>query len=337
MPRRYKPLHEQIVVITGGTSGIGLATAREAARRGARVVVAARNEAVLKTVCDDIRARGGQAAYAVADVGREEDVRHIAEVAQEAFGGFGTWVNNAGVAVFAHLVDLPHEDHQRLMQTNYWGMVYGSRAAVEYLREQPNGGTLINIASINADMPVPILGAYSATKAAIKAYSDVLRMELLEKGEPVAVSLIKPSGIATPISDHGRSHLATRGRIMPPLYDPHVVAEAILTAAQQPVRDVTVGAVGRFLSLVAKVFPPVSDRVVGWILEQALKSGKPRLPTDTLYSPGLDGHVYLDGRKRGLSFSLYTYARLHPLRAIGGLAAVGGLVLLLFGRASARR
>lgn len=216
---RFKRLDEQTLVITGATSGIGLATARRAMKRGARLVLAARNEEVLKQICEEAKSHGGQAVHVVADVGEERDVQQIVEVAVREFGGFDTWINNAGVVVFSELKDMPTEDHARLFQTNYWGVVHGSHAAVNHFREREGGGTLINIASINAEMPVPILGAYSASKAAVKAFSDVLRMELEQEGAPVKVSVIKPSGIATPISEHGRSHMGERGKVMPPVYD----------------------------------------------------------------------------------------------------------------------
>lgn len=319
MKHRFKPIHEQVIVITGATSGIGLATAKRAARGGARLVLAARNEEVLNEVCDEIRSEGGKAVPVTADVGEESQVQQIVEAAKQAYGGFDTWINNAGVVVFAELQKLPTKDHERLVQTNYWGTVFGSLAAVEHMRHRPDGGTLINIASINADMPVPILGAYSATKAAVKAYSEVLRMELMNQKAPVRVAVIKPSGIATPISDHGRSHMKDRGKVMPPLYDVEVVARAILRAAQQPVRNVTVGGTGRITSLLWKAFPHVGDRFVAWFLPRAQQSGKPKLPTDNLHTAGTDGRVYLDKNKKGLRFSPYTAARLHPGVA-GGIA-----------------
>jgi len=324
---RYKPLADQVIVITGASSGIGLATARRAARGGANVVLASRNEAALRTICDDIdRAGRGRAVYAVADVGVEEQVKTIAAVAMREFGGFDTWVNNAGVVVFSELAELPTGDHERLFQTNYWGVVFGSLVAVKHMRGRPDGGTLINVASINADMPVPILGAYSATKAAVKAYSDVLRMELLEQGAPIKVTVIKPSGIATPIGDHGRSHLGERGQVMPPLYDPEVVAHTILAAAQKPVRNIVVGSVGVVTNMARKLAPRLGDRAIGWLLPRAQSSGKPPLTNDNLYSAGEDGEVYRGGHRHGMRTSLYTRARLHPVGALalgGGIAALG--------------
>lgn len=320
---RYKKLHEQVVVITGASSGIGLATARHAARAGARLVLTARNEDVLKLVCEQIREQGGEAIYVVTDIADRDGVERVVKAAEQEFGGFDTWVNNAGVVIFAQLNELPDDEHRRLFETNYWGMVYGSLAAVEHFRHRPDGGTLINVASINAEMPVPILGAYSASKAAVKAFSDVLRMELIHQKIPVKVSIIMPSGISTPISDHGRSHLGNRGKVMPPLYDAEVVADAIMVAARRPVRNITVGETGLMSVFAWKLLPQLMDRVVSWMLPKVQSSDQPALPTDNLFTAGEDGNVYLEGKRQGIRTSPYTKARLHAGVPIALLALAG--------------
>ena len=321
MKHRYKPLDQQVMVITGASSGIGLATARRAARKGAKLILASRNEAVLKDVCEEIRGDGGEAIYVVADVGVKEQVQAIADKAIAHFGGFDTWVNNAGVVVFSRLDDLPTEDHRRLFDTNYWGMVYGSEAAVAHMRNRPGGGTIINVASINAEMPVPILGAYSASKAAVKAYSEVLRMEMIDEDAPIKITVIKPSGIATPISDHGRSHMGHRGKVMPPLYDVEIVATAILAAAQRAVRNLTVGETGRMSEIGWAVAPSLLDHVIAWALPRAQSSNKPPVKRDNLYQAGEDGQVYLEGERSGIPVSPYTQVRSRRWLEVGlGLA-----------------
>jgi short-subunit dehydrogenase len=322
----FKPLNQQVIVITGASSGIGLATARRAAREGSRLLLASRHEEALRDICRDIKNAGGEAIYVVADVGEPADMQRIADTAIETFGGFDTWVNNAGVVIFSELKDLPVDEHQRLFQTNYWGVVHGSHVAAEHFKQRIGGGTLINVASINSEMPVPILGAYSASKAAVKAFSEVLRMELMNEKAPVKVSIIMPSGISTPISEHARSHMKDQGKVLPPMYDVELVASTILKAAIRPVRNITVGETGRLSMLAWSLLPTLMDHVISRTLPKAQSSGKPKLPHDNLFAPVNDGEVYVEGKRQGIPVSPYTQARLHPAISLGvGLLAAGAI------------
>ncbi|MDZ4800158.1 MAG: SDR family NAD(P)-dependent oxidoreductase, partial [Bryobacteraceae bacterium] len=121
MKVHLKKLKDQVMVITGASSGIGLTTARMAAERGARLVVAARNEDALRQFCDEVRNRGGEAFHVVADVSNQQDLRRVASEAQQRFGGFDTWVNNAGVSIYGKLMDVSADDAHRLFETNFWG------------------------------------------------------------------------------------------------------------------------------------------------------------------------------------------------------------------------
>jgi NADP-dependent 3-hydroxy acid dehydrogenase YdfG len=140
---KLKNIAEQTMVITGATSGIGLATARMAADAGARLVLVARNEDALRELTNEINSNGNRAVYAVADVADEQALRAAAGKAKAEFGGFDTWVNNAGGSIYGRIMDVPVEDMRRVFETNVWGVVYGSRIAVEHLRER--GGALINV------------------------------------------------------------------------------------------------------------------------------------------------------------------------------------------------
>ena len=171
-----KALSEQIIVITGATSGIGLVTARMAAKRGAKLVLAARSETSLRRLVDEIASAGGEAGYVVADVGREQDVQRIADVAVERFGGFDTWVNNAGVSIYGRLTEVTVEDMRRLFDTNVWGVVHGCRTAAAHLRER--GGAIVNVGSTLSDRAIPLQGIYCASKHAVKGFTDAVRMEL---------------------------------------------------------------------------------------------------------------------------------------------------------------
>ena len=156
MDVNLKPIDEQVIVITGASSGIGLVTARMAARQGACVVLAARNEDDLRRAVDEIRAEGGRATWQVADVADAEQVGRVAETALRDFGRIDTWVNNAAVAVYGRVMEVELQDMRRQFDVIYWGQVHGSRAAVPLLRKQ--GGALINVASALADRAIPLQG-----------------------------------------------------------------------------------------------------------------------------------------------------------------------------------
>jgi NAD(P)-dependent dehydrogenase (short-subunit alcohol dehydrogenase family) len=168
------PIQEQVIVITGASSGIGLVTAMQAARRGARVVLVARNQGDLREAVDRIRAQGGRAIDVVADVADPQQVDRVAEEAMREFGRIDTWVNNAAVSMYGRLVETPIQDLRRQMDVNYWGQVYGSLAAVRRLRHR--GGALINVGSALSDRAIPLQGNYCASKHALKAFTDALRM-----------------------------------------------------------------------------------------------------------------------------------------------------------------
>ncbi|WP_267356815.1 MULTISPECIES: SDR family oxidoreductase [unclassified Methylobacterium] len=311
MQIRHKPLHAQVIVITGASSGIGLATAREAARRGARVVLAARNGAALDDIAHDIRERGGEARAVVTDVSSRADVEALAAEAVRAYGGFDTWVNNAGLSIFGRLEEVSDEDHRRLFDVNFWGIVYGSTVALQHLRR--TGGALVNLGSIASDLAFPIQGMYCASKHAIKGFTDALRMELQAEGVPVSVTLIKPASIDTPFPEHARNYMAQAPKLPPPVYDPADVAKAILYAAEHGPRDLYVGGGGKMMSALRKRAPSVTDWVGARVMSRTQKAGAAGRNRDgALYAAGRDGSV------RGASphhvmRSVYTQASVTPI------------------------
>ena len=121
MSVKLKPLHRQIIVITGASSGIGLVTACQAAKDGAQVVLVSRNEEALQQVVREITEQGGEAIHIVADVASREDLQRVADETVARFGRFDTWVNNAGVSIWGRLEEVSDEDHRRLFDTNFWG------------------------------------------------------------------------------------------------------------------------------------------------------------------------------------------------------------------------
>ena len=321
MKVRLKPISEQVVVITGASSGIGLVTAREAASRGARLVLTARSGEALESLAEEINAGGGQAIAVTADVGNEGAVRHVAERAVERFGGFDTWVNNAGVSIYGRMLEVPIEDHRRLFETNFWGVVYGSITAAEHLRA--HGGAIVNVGSTLSDRAIPLQGMYSASKHAVKGFTDALRMELEEAGAPVSVSLIKPAAIDTPYIKHARNYLSKEPINPPPVYAPEVVADAILHAAEHPVRDLFAGAGGKVFSAAGYYAPRMTDKVMETALFDMQKTDRPATGNggDGLFDAA--GDLEERGGYPGMvaESSLYTKASMHPV--VTGAVAVG--------------
>lgn len=318
----FKPLKEQVMVITGASSGIGLATARQAAQHGTRLVLASRNETALSEIVNQLNAGGGQAVYVVADVGRREDVQRIADTALERFGGFDTWVNNAGTGILGRLEEVSDEDHHRLFKTNFWGTVYGSLIAVGYLKQR--GGTLINVASAAADMALPLQGMYSASKHAVKGFTDALRMELAEEDAPVSITVIKPAGINTPFPRNARNYMEQEPKIPPPIYDPKEVAHAILYAATHAERDIFIGSAAKMMSTVNQHAPRVMDWVGETILADQQRGSKPaQQSAGALHQAGSDGAVNGDYAGYVMKTSFYTRASLHPILTGAVLATVG--------------
>lgn len=321
MKVKLKPLNEQVIVITGASSGIGLSTARMAAQEGARLVLAARSEEALQKLVWQITDDGGQAAYVVADVSREEDVARIAEVARERFGGFDTWVNNAGVGMYGRLEEFSVEDMRRLFDVNFWGVVYGSREAVKTLKT--GGGALINVGSVVSDRSLPLQGIYASSKHAVKGFTDALRMELEDEEAPISVTLIKPGPIDTPFPMHARNYLEVEPKHVPPVYAPETVARAILHAATTPTRDLFVGGGGRGIVTFGNLAPRATDKAMEAGVIPGTKSDRPPLPpeADSLYKPS--GYLAERGDYPGMvrKTSAYTQGSMQSRNV--GLALLG--------------
>ncbi len=323
------PLREQVIVITGASSGIGLVTAKQAAERGARVVLAARNSNDLERAVEDIRRDGGRAISVVADVAVAEQVDRIADVAVREFGRIDTWVNNAAVSMYGRTTEVSIEDMRRQMDVNYWGQVYGSRVAVQHMRGR--GGALVNVASALADRAIPLQGNYCAAKHALKAFTDALRMELQEAGIPISVTLVKPASIDTPFFEKARTYLGVEPQPVPPVYAPEVVSEVILRAAQCPLRELIAGGSGAKLSA-ARFVPRLADLYMQrWTFGSQRTDAPTNGRADNLYTPLAD-----DGGERGRNWtghvrgsSAYTKAALHPARAGAVLGVVVAIALSL--------
>jgi len=330
--KRLKRLSDQVIVITGASSGNGLATAREAARRGARVLLVARNAAALDQVAADLRSQGAKVAVLAIDVADQGSAERIAAAAIEAFGGFDTWVNCAAVTSYGTLEQLGLEEQRRILDVDYFAMVEGSLAALKHLRTR-GGGAIINLGSVLSDRALIKQPAYCAAKAAVRALTENLRMDIEREGLPISVTLIKPSGIHTPFPEHGRNHMQAPPRIPQIIYGPELVADAILFAAEHPRRQIYVGGYGFLLSLLARLFPRTTDRIMELALVRTQQApdhpGDPAM-RDNLFEPRKDGQVEGTQPFAVKRWSLFLEAQKHPLAAsliLGAGAAAAGLWL----------
>lgn len=326
MKSKLKPLSDQVMVITGASSGIGLATARRAAAEGARVVLAARSADVLERVAAEITEAGGQAIAVPTDVADRAQVDALAQAAVARFGRIDTWINNAGVSIWGRLDKVPEPDMRQLFDINLWGTVNGSMAAVPHLKE--SGGALINVGSILSDQGMPIQGIYAASKHAVKGFTDALRAELAHDDAAVTVTLIKPASVGTPLTKHARNLTGRKAVLPPPVYLPEDVARVILHAATHPTREAHVGGAGPLMSALAAIAPGAMD-IAGATIFYNLQLGEPQAPTeDNLHHGQADGQERGEHPDRMVRPSLYSRAMTNPALPLAAVALVGAGILL---------
>lgn len=290
MTNGLKPLSRQVIVITGATSGNGLATVEMAVKQGAAVVAAARNGEALSVLEKRLSEGGARIATCVADIADPAAVERIVAVAVAAFGGFDSWVNNAGVGTYGTLDQVPIADHRRVFDVNYFGTLNGSLVAARHLRTH-GGGAIVNVGSILGDRAIVQQGAYSATKHAVQALTDVLRMELEAEGANISVTLVKPAAIDTPFPEHARNYMDKTPRLPPPLYTPNVVADAVLFACAHPRRTLYAGGGGLVASLLAQMAPRLTDAIMelaGSRVQQAPSDPGDPARRDNLDAPRAD-------------------------------------------------
>lgn len=325
---KLKPIRQQVIVITGATSGNGLATTREAVRRGAAVVIVARNAPELQALKADLEAGGARAAMCVADMSVEADVQAIADTAVQAFGGFDSWINNAAAATYGTLEQVPLADHRHVFDVNYFGVLTASLVAARHLRTR-GGGAIINIGSILSDRAILEQGPYCATKHAVQALTDTLRMELEREGAGISVTLIKPAAIDTLFPEHARNFMDAPPRLPPPLYQPSVVADAVLFACATSRREMYVGGGGWIAAKLARLAPRLTDLAMeagGGAAQR--KPADPGDPTrrDNLYEPRADGAERGSQKVLARGTSLLVQLQKLPTSlfpvVIGGLGAI---------------
>ena len=330
MKIKLKPINEQVVVVCGASSGIGRIAALDFAERGAKVVVSARSEAGLKSLVAEIKHRGGEAFYQIADAADFEQVKAVADQTVEKFGSLDTWVHSAATFIFAKVEQTEPEEYKRLVEVNLLGQIYGAKAALPHLKK--NGGALIHISSVEAWRTVPFQSAYGASKHGINGFVQALRVELAHDGIPVSVTQILPAAINTPIYDKGRNKMPFKPRPLPPIYHPQIVSDAILYAAENPTADLIAGGAGVGVVLAERFSPRLAELITGLIGFAGQKSDEPQKGeyAGGLFEP-MGKFDTVEGRfsDEQLKSDPITWLSIHPaakntLLTVGGI--VGGLI-----------
>lgn len=330
MKIKLKPISDQVVVVFGASSGIGRLAALEFAKKGAKVVVAARSEDGLKSLVAEIEADGGEAFYLVADAADFEQVKSVAKQTVEKFGRLDTWIHSAAAFIFGTFEQTAPEEFERLLKVNLLGQIYGAKAALQYLRK--NGGALIHLSSVEAHRTVPFQSAYGASKHGISGFVQALRVELEHDRIPVSVTEILPAAINTPIYDKGRNKMPFKPRPVPPIYHPQIVVDAILYASENPVAQLTAGGAGVGVVLAERFSP----RFAEWMASKVAFIGQ---TTDEKASEDSFGNLFepvenfdtIEGRfsDEQLMSDPVTWLATHPaektaLLTVGGI--LGGLL-----------
>jgi NAD(P)-dependent dehydrogenase (short-subunit alcohol dehydrogenase family) len=317
-----KPLADQVIVVTGASSGLGRAMARLAGARGAKVVVTSRSAEPLDACVREIEASGSEALAITADVAVQDEVAQVVEQAVDRFGRIDTFVANAIVTVYAETYRYEPEELRRIMDVNFFGQVYGYWAALPHLRQ--SRGTFLSVNSALAYRGIPLQGGYCASKAALRAFFESARVEIEKAGWDVAVSVVLPGAINTPQFDRDRQKIGRQPEPVPPIYQPEPFAAAVLHCCEHPIRELPIGWGAQKALWGQKISPRAGDlmlRRMGW-KSQHTAEPKPLDAPDNLFEP-MPGDPGAHGRfdNRARSSTIWTSLRLlRRLRTPAGSA-----------------
>jgi NADP-dependent 3-hydroxy acid dehydrogenase YdfG len=283
-----------VVVITGASSGIGRATAQAFARRGARLVLAARRADMLNDAVRECEALGGVACAVPTDVTDQEQVEALGRYALERFGRIDVWFNNAGIAAFGRLESIPMDAWRRVIEINLFGYVHGARVAIRQFREQGHV-VLVQNASIVGRTAKPDGTPYAASKFAIRGFSEALRQEVLDQ-PGIQVCTVLPSVIDTPFFQHAANFSGRDVRAAPPVYTAEEVAETVVGLVGQPQAEAIVGGFGKIAAAQERIAPTFATWFTGRALHRGFLADTPSADTSgALYEPVRDGRGVAGG------------------------------------------
>jgi len=322
-----RTLREQVVVVTGASSGVGRAIARAFGQAGCRVGLVARTREALGNAAREIEMAGGEALALPLDIADAPAVDRAADEVVARWGRIDTWVNDAMVSVFSPVREMTAEEYRRVTEVNYLGTVYGTLAALRHMR-RVGEGTIIQIGSALVYRSIPLQSAYCASKAAIRGFTDSLRCELAHEKSRIRVSMLQLPAVNTPQFDVVRTRLPRHPKPVPPIYQPEVIAQAVLRVAERPVRELWLAPSALKAIVGQRIIPGLLDRYLGRMGYDAQQTDEPVAPgrPDNVFTPlpgdrGAHGRFDAEARPR----SLEVEARLHA-RTLGAAFAAAALL-----------
>ena len=326
-------MDQQVVVITGASAGVGRATARAFAARGARIGLIARNEEALENARAEVEARGGKAIVVIADVADAGAIEHAARTIEDELGPIDVWVNNAMASVLGPVKELSAKEFRRVTEVTYLGVVHGTLAALRRMLPRDRG-VIVQVGSTLAYRGIPLQAPYCAAKHAVQGFHESLRSELLHDKSNVHVTMVQLPAVNTPQFRWLRNYMPRKAQPFGTIFEPEVAARAIVWAADHPRRELNVGW-GTTQAIIANAFiPGLLDHYLGRIGFDQQQGDEPEDEgrADNLFAP-IPGDAGAHGAfsDRAKTTSPQLWANTHRgvfAGAIGALAAVGLVSLL---------
>jgi short-subunit dehydrogenase len=323
-------------MITGASAGVGRATARAFARRGAAIGLLARGQAGLEAAAREVQGLGGRALVLKADIADAQQVEAAADALASAFGGIDIWVNNAMASVFSPVVDTTPAEYKRVAEVTYLGVVYGTLAALRHMRPR-NAGAIVQVGSALAYRGIPLQSAYCAAKHAVQGFCDSLRAELLHERSGIHLTMVQLPAINTPQFEWVKSRLPNRAQPVPPIFQPEPIADAIVNAAADGGREVFLGYPTTIAIVGNKVAPGLGDWYLARSGFESQQTNEPEDPDrpDNLWEPvdaeqDFGAHGRFDGRAHARMWHVW------PSRHSGLIASLAGASLGLLAAAGWR-
>ena len=332
------PKRRQTVVVTGASAGVGRAVVREFAKQGAQIGLLSRGTDGLEGARADVEHRGGKALVLPVDVADAARVESAASQIEEHFGPIDIWINNAMVSVFSPFIEISPDEYKRVTEVTYLGCVYGTMAALRRMKPR-NQGTILQVGSALAYRAIPLQSAYCGAKHAIQGFTESIQSELIHDGSKVRLTMVQLPAVNTPQFSWVKSRLYGKPQPVPPIYQPEVVARAIVWAAQNAPRELHVGIATVIAIEGNKFFPKFGDWYLGKTGYDSQQTKEPDDPSrpNNLWEPVPGDHgAHGSFDSRAHCFSLQSWF-VTKGRAAGLLGGLGLATAVAFGLHKGRK